>query len=189
MALATSRTCEDTDLISRVLAGETTAFSPLVRKYHDRLFRHIHRRVRDVETAKDLTQETWFKAYRGIETYRCESGFYSWLYRIAENVCIDYFRKQKHAPDPLHEICERRITETHPCPSLAVERAELRQQLRDAIAELPPMRRRVFCLYYHFELPIKAIAKQLGRSEGTIKTHLRNARAQLRDHMTANTEN
>ena len=181
----------DAAIVGRVRSGDSEAFGVLVGKYQSRLSRHIERRVKDVETAKDLSQEVWLKAYRGINTFRCDSSFSSWLFRIAENHVIDYFRKQKHAPslEPLHEISEHHITQTAACPSRDLERAELRRHLRDAIAELPPMRRRVFLLYYHHELPIKAIAKRLCRSEGTIKTHLRNARRQLRDHMTANTEN
>ena len=172
---------DETRLIKRTQHGETEAFSELVRKYQDRLYRHITRRVKDVETARDLCQEVWLKAYRGIDTFRCESSFYAWVYRIAENVIIDFFRKQKDDTEPLHLIDEARITETDVCPSRDVLRAELRSQLREAIRDLPPMRRRVFCLYYHHELPIKAIATRLNRSQGTIKTHLRTARRQLRD--------
>ncbi len=175
----------DFEFILRVRAGDSEAFSPLVRKYQDRLLGHITRRVKDSETSKDLCQEVWLRAYRGIETFRCESSFYSWLYRIAENVIIDFFRKQKDDTEPLHLIDEGRITATAACPSVYIERAELRSQLREAIRDLPPMRRRVFCLYYHQELPIKAIASRLNRSEGTIKTHLRNARSQLRLVLTA----
>ena len=168
-------------LIKRTQWGETEAFSPLVRKYHPRLYTHINGRVKDAETAKNLTQETWLRAFRGIKGFRCESAFYSWLYRIAENVCTDYLRKTPDDTVPLHLCSERHITSVHPCPSRDMERTELRGQLQVAIAELSPIRRRVFCLYYHHELPIKAIAKQLGRKDGTIKTHLRNARQQLRE--------
>jgi len=100
--------------IQRTQNGDTEAFSPLVSKYQPRLYTHIHGRVKDADTAKDLTQETWFKVLRGINTFRCESAFSSWLYRIAENVCIDHFRKQKHDTDPLHLIDEHRITDTIP---------------------------------------------------------------------------
>ena len=133
-----------------------------------------------------MTQETWLKAFRGLKHFRGGAAFSSWLYRIAENVCIDYFRQQKHKPhiEPLHAVEQHRLTETQPCPSRALLRAELRQQLRAAICQLPPMRRRVFVLYYHHDLPIKAIARRLKRSEGTIKTHLRNARRQLRELLT-----
>ena len=173
--------------IQRVRQGDTEAFTSLVSKYQSRVYNHIHGNIKNPETAKDLTQQTWLKAYRGIQGFRCESSFYSWVYRIAENVITDHFRRQKHihAVDPLHLIDTSRITETHPSPCRDLERVELRAQLREAIAQLTPIRRRVFVLYYHFELPIKAIAARLNRSEGTIKTHLRNARLQLQELLTS----
>ena len=176
-------TLDEKHLITRTQSGDPEAFTPLVSKYQDRLYRHINGRVTDPELAKDLTQETWLRAFRAIESYRCESAFYSWLYRIAENVCIDHFRRQKHNTEPLHLIDENRITETVTCPSRDVERAELREHLQAALVALTPIRRRVFLLYYHHELPIKAIAAEIGRSEGTIKTHLRNARLQLQEFL------
>ena len=178
-------TLDDKHFIHCTQAGDTEAFSPLISKYHARLSAHIYARVKDPETAKDLTQETWLRAYRALKNFRGESAFSSWLYRIAENVCIDYFRKQKHRDtEPMHLISEGRITETVPCPSRDLLRQELRLLLRDAIAHLTPLRRHVFLLYYHHDLPIKAIAHRLSKSEGTIKTHLRNARLHLQEHLT-----
>ena len=172
--------------IERTQHGDTEAFTPLVKTYQSRLYTHILGRIKDAETAKDLTQETWIKAFRAINTFRADASFYSWLYRIAENVCIDYYRKQKvaHIIEPIHDINERCIIDTHPCPSHNIARQELRHHLQEAIARLTPTRKRVFLLYYVHEMPIKTIAKQIGRSEGTIKTHLRNARLQLREHLT-----
>ena len=175
---------DEKHLITRTQQGHPEAFNPLVEKYHPRLYTHIHGRIRDAETAEDLTQEVWLKAYRGINTFRGDAAFSSWLYRIAENVIIDHFRKQKQDTDPLHTVDERLLTERCPCPSRESERQELRQFLRTAIAHLTPLRRRVFCLYYHHELPIKTIADRLSKSEGTIKSHLRNARRQLQDLLT-----
>lgn len=108
----------------------------------------------------------------------------TWLYRIAENVCIDYFRKQRHDTEPLHLIDESRITNTYPSPCRDLQCKELRELLRNAIAELTPIRKQVFLLYYFQELPVKAIASRLDKSEGTIKSHLRNARLQLQKHLT-----
>lgn len=163
--------------------GDPEAFTPLISKYQTRLYHHIRRRVKDAEIAKDLTQETWLKALRAVHTYRGTAAFSSWLYRIAENVCIDYFRRQKYNTEPLHLIDENRITKTDPCPSRDVERAELREHLQKALTELTPIRRHVFLLYYHHGLPIKAIAAEIERSEGTVKTHLRNARLQLQEFL------
>ena len=176
---------EERHLIEATQDGDRDAFNPLVRKYQLRIYTHIRRRVTDGEVAKDLSQEVWLRAFRGIKTFRADAAFSSWLYRIAENVCIDYFRKQKHRDtEPLHLIEEHRISETHTCPSQAVERAELRQILQNALDCLSTPRREVFVLYYHHELPIKAIASCLNRSEGTIKTHLRNARLDLQELLT-----
>ena len=174
---------DERQLIQRIQSGDQQAsFTPLVLKYQHKIYRHILGRIKNIETAEDLLQETWMKAYLSINTFRGDAAFYSWLYRIAENVCIDFFRKKRkeHAIEPLHVVDERRIRETHPCPSQGVERAELREQLQAALKTLTPIRKRVFYLYYKEELPIKAIAQQFGRSEGTIKSHLRNTRLQLR---------
>ncbi|RKU35705.1 hypothetical protein C6496_15490 [Candidatus Poribacteria bacterium] len=180
---------DETHFIERTQHGDTEAFNPLVVKYHCHVYNHILGNVKNPETAKDLAQETWLKAYRGITTFRCDSTFTSWLYRIAENVCIDYFRKQKHDTEPLHLIDESRITDTHPSPYRALQRKELREILRNAITGLTPTRKQVFLLYYIQELSIKAIAQQLNRSEGTIKSHLRNARLQLQEHLTPYLDN
>ena len=174
----------DLQLITRTQQGNPEAFTPLVEKYHPWLYSHIRRRVKDAEIAADLTQETWLKVLRAIQSYRGTAAFSSWLYRIAENVCIDHFRRQKYNTEPLHLIDENRITETDPCPSRSVERAELREHLQTALKALTPIRRHVFLLYYHHGLPIKVIAAEIGRSEGTIKSHLRNARLQLQEFLT-----
>ena len=176
-------TLDEKHLIERTQSGDPEAFTPLVGKYQNRLYSHINRRVRDPELAKDLTQETWLRALRSISNFRGDAAFYSYLYRIAENVCTDHFRRQKYNTEPLHLIDENRITQTVPCPSRDLERAELRQLLQKALTTLTPIRRRVFLLYYHHELPIKAISAEIGRSEGTIKSHLRNARLQLQEFL------
>ena len=182
---------DERHFIERTQHGDTEAFTPLVTTYQSRLYTHILGRIKDAETAKDLTQETWIKAFRGINTFRADASFYSWLYRIAENICIDYYRKQKVARivEPIYDIDERRITDTHTCPSQDITRQELRQQLQEAVNHLTPTRKRVFLLYYVHEMPIKAIATRLKRSEGTIKTHLRNARLQLRELLTPYLQN
>ena len=177
---------DERHFIERIQHGDTEAFNPLVQKYHPKIYTHIFGRIKNAETAKDLTQETWIKAFRAINTFRADASFSSWLYRIAENVCIDFFRKQKAAYDiaPLHTVAETQIEKTYPDPAELLTRSELRQYLHDAIAALTPSRKRVFLLYYFEELSIKAIATHTGRSEGTVKTHLRNARLQLRECLT-----
>ena len=175
---------DETALIERTQQGEVEAFSPLVRKYHARLYHHIQKRLRDPEVAKDLTQETWLKAYRGIGSYRGDSAFYSWGYRIAENVITDHFRRHGAETASRQIGDETCFRETDTCPSQALLRKELKDHLKNAIACLTKPRRDVFVLYYLHELPIKAIATRLNRSEGTITPHLRNVRIQLKELLT-----
>ncbi len=173
-------------LIALTQQGDTEAFNPLVTKYQYRIYTVIQRQVKDPEAAKDLCQETFLKAYLAINTFRGDSAFYSWIYRIAKNVCIDFQRKQQteHDIDPLHAVDERRILNTHPDPGDVLQKRELRQMLWGAIQLLPPTRKRVFLLRYSQHLPIKEIAILLNKSEGTIKTHLYKARHQLRELLT-----
>ncbi|RKU36758.1 hypothetical protein C6496_12620 [Candidatus Poribacteria bacterium] len=116
-----------------------------------------------------------------------DSAFCSWLYRIAENVCTDYFRRQhkERNIEPLHTIDEYRIANTCPSPCRDLECQELREHLQAAIAELMPVHKEVFQLYYIHQLSIKTIATRLGCSEGTIRSHLRNARLQLQEYLTS----
>ena len=178
---------DERQLLTRTRQGDPQAFNPLVQKYHPKIYTHILGRIKSVETAKDLTQETWLKAFRAMDTFRGDAAFSSWLYRIAENVCIDFFRKQKvsrNHVESLHTVDERNITDTHPSPCQDLERQELRFYLRAAIQRLTQTRKQVFLLYYAQDLSIKQIAIRLKKSEGTIKTHLRNARLQLQESLT-----
>lgn len=185
--LSETKEIEEIVLITRAQQGDTEAFSPLVRKYQQKIYTLIYQHVRDRETAKDITQDVFLKAFRALPGFKGESVFYSWLYQIAVNCCIDYHRKQKS-----RAVLERqefhtnpddtlRMTKTHPSPCQLMEQKELRHILRKACQHLPPMRHRVFTLRYTEELSIKEIASKLNKSEGTVKTHLYHAHRQLRD--------
>ena len=178
-------------LIARTQQGDSESFNPLVTKSQNHIYTLIRKQVQDPEIAKNLTQETFLKAFRAINTFRGDSAFYSWIYRIARNICIDFQRKQQaeQGIDPLHTIDERRSTDTHSDPGDILQKQELRQILRDAIAHLPPTRQRVFLLRYAEELPIKDIATRIKRSEGTVKTHLHKAHHQLRELLTPYRQN
>ena len=99
-------------------------YNPLVWKYQHRVYTCLRKQVKDSETAKDLCQETFLKAFIGINTFRGKSTFYSWIYRIAQNVCIDFLHKQKVEHDlvPLHTVDEHCITDRHPDPCDTLQR-------------------------------------------------------------------
>ena len=84
-------------LVTRVLNGDADAFNPLVRKYQQKIYNLIYRQVHDRETAKDLCQEVFLKAWQALPKFKGQSVFYTWLYKIAVNCSIDFLRKHKQA--------------------------------------------------------------------------------------------
>ncbi len=177
---------DDRELIERVQNGDAEAFNPLVLKYQEKIYNLVYLRVRDRETAKDLCQDIFLKAFQGLPRFRRDSTFYSWIYQIAVNCSIDFLRKQNRRKVlmferlPFNSDNEFPMIPTVPSPSEALETEELGYIIRKAVCRLSPGQRRVFKLRYQSGLPIKEIAVLLNKSEGTIKTHLYHAHRRLR---------
>lgn len=177
---------DDREFVDRVRNGDTEAFNPLVLKYQGKIYNLIYLRVQDRETARDLCQDVFLKAFQGLPRFRRDSTFYSWLYQIAVNCSIDFLRKRNRQRVlmfealPVDADSELPMAQTRPCPAEALESEELGRIIRQAIRRLSPGQRRVFRLRYQKELPIKEIALRLNRSEGTVKTHLYHAHRRLR---------
>ncbi len=177
---------DDREFVERVQNGDTEAFNPLVLKYQGKIYNLIYLRIQDRETARDLCQDVFLKAFQGLPRFRWDSTFYSWLYQIAVNCSIDFLRKRNRQSVlmfealPIDTDSELPMAQTRPCPAEALESEELGRIIRQAIRRLSPGQRRVFRLRYRRELPIKEIALRLNRSEGTVKTHLYHAHRRLR---------
>jgi RNA polymerase sigma-70 factor, ECF subfamily len=172
-------------LIERFQNGETEVFNTLVLIYQSRVYSLVCKYVPNPETAKDLCQDVFIKAYRALPKFKRESAFYSWIYRITINLCIDYLRKQKrlHAlsidelsAGPNDDIF---LNDSKPLPPDRAETNELGRVIGQAVSQLPPGQRRVFNLRYQEGLQLKEIAARLDRSEGTIKAHLHHAHRRL----------
>jgi RNA polymerase sigma-70 factor (ECF subfamily) len=176
---------DEQELVERFQNGEEQAFNALVIEYQKRVFNLIYKYVPNSETAKDLSQEVFLKAFLALPHFKRQSAFYSWLYRIAINLCIDYLRKQKRSHlQPLSELPtdlndEEILNDLKPLPPDQAEAKELGQIIGKAVNQLPPGQRRVFNLRYQEGLQLKEIAARLDRSEGTIKAHLYHARRRL----------
>ena len=163
----------DSVLITRFQSGESGVFDQLCRRHHDRIHGVIRSIVAGPDDALDLTQEVFLKAYQRLHTFKQASQFYSWLYRIAVNQCIDFMRRQsKHHVLIDEPFCEQSFCPVSVPPSAALEREEFHRQLNAALPALTPCQRRVFALHYNDELSLKAIARRLNRSTGTVKAHL-----------------
>ena len=85
---------DEAELVARAQNGDTEAFNPLVYKYQQKIYNLIYRKVRDRETAKDLCQEVFLKAWQALPNFKGQCVFYSWLYQIAVNRSIDFLRKR-----------------------------------------------------------------------------------------------
>ena len=172
-------------LVNQFQNGDTEAFNPLVLKYQKKIYNLMYQRVRDQETAKDLCQEVFLKAFNALPNFKGGSAFYSWIYRIAINCSIDFQRQRnrnkvltfEELPVEADEVL--RMTDAHPSPERLLDEKELGLIIRKAVKKLPPGQRRVFNLRHRRELAIKEIAALLNRSEGTVKAHLHHAHRQL----------
>ena len=176
---------DEQELIARAQNGDTEAFNPLVYKYQQKIYNLIYRKVRDRETAKDLCQEVFLKAWQALPNFKGQSVFYSWLYQIAVNRSIDFLRKRnrrqvigfeelpQNADDTLQMI------EVQPSPCALLEKKELEHIIRKAIRKLPSGQRSIIYLRHWEGIPIKEIASRLGKSENTVKTYLYHARRKL----------
>ena len=177
----------DTQLIQRFQEGDSKVFDLLYCRYRDRVYGVIRCIISNPEDALDLTQDVFLKAFQGLKNFKRASQFYSWLYRITINRCIDYTRRQsKHrviSNNPVSdEVFYHYATNCHlPAPTRAIETEEFYVYLRQAVMQLTPKQREVFVLRYREELPLKEIGSKMGRSIGTVKAHLFQAHHSLRE--------
>jgi len=178
---------DEDELLNRFRNGDIEAFNPLVLKYEKKIYNLIYHQIRDRETAKDISQEVFLKAFKALPNFKGGSAFYSWIYRIAINSSIDFQRQRNRSkvltfeelPPDADEVL--RMSASHPSPEKLLEEKELGKIIRKAVRKLPPGQRRVFNLRHRRELAIKEIAVLLNRSESTIKTHLHHAHRRLQD--------
>jgi RNA polymerase sigma-70 factor, ECF subfamily len=182
----------DADLVSLAQEGREAAFRELVRRYERPVFSLIFRMVRDRETAEDLAQDTFIKVLNHIDRYRPEFKLSSWLFKIANNVAIDFLRKRQletvsldgspHAAT-LAEI-EATSFDVAARQETALEELESRElgsAIERAIASLRPEYRSCILLRHVEGRSYEEIAATLDLPLGTVKTYIHRARHQLRD--------
>ena len=182
----------DADLVSLAQEGREAAFRELVRRYERPVFSLIFRMVRDRETAEDLAQDTFIKVLNHIDRYRPEFKLSSWLFKIANNVAIDFLRKRQletvsldgspHAAT-LAEI-EATSFDVAARQETALEELESRElgpAIERAIASLRPEYRSCILLRHVEGRSYEEIAATLDLPLGTVKTYIHRARHQLRE--------
>lgn len=171
----------DADLIAQCLAGDSSAFDPLVERYERRVFAVCYRYTLNREDAKDLTQDTFVRAYRALRSFRGDSAFPTWLHRIAVNACLSY-KTSPSQKRPMEELDE---TATDPRPSVEhdLEASLQKDALRAALERLPEKQRMTVVLKVMEDRTHAEVANLLGSSVGTVKANLFFAIQNLRKHL------
>lgn len=179
----------DAALVERALADDLAAFEQLVARYQNKIMGFVARMLDDREEAEDVTQEVFIKAYRSLDSFRGAASFSTWLYRIATNLCIDRARKRKRSPQQAYSLDEpidkeeeqggRDVPDFSTEPLKAVEREELRRQVRQTVAQMPEKLRAVLLMCDIQGMAYEDIAKVLDCPIGTVKSRLFHARADL----------
>lgn len=159
------------NLIARLKDRKTreSAFRDLVGLYQERIYWHIRRFVLEHEDANDIMQNTFLKAYRGLDGFKGDSRIYTWLYRIASNESITYVNRNKHRHGGGLEAAEHLATD----PFFDGDAAQL--MLQKALAELPEKQRMVFNLKYFDELSYQEMSEILDTSVGALKASFHHA--------------
>jgi RNA polymerase sigma-70 factor, ECF subfamily len=178
---------DDRTLVERCQAGQLEAYEILVGRYRQRVYSLAYGMLRNEQDATDLSQETFVKAWQAIRGFKKNASFYTWLYRITTNLCIDFVRKRDRRPtvpfeeavDPEADVDVEIAPSSQPLPSEEVQRKELREQINVALRELSPEHRAVIQLREFDGLDYAEIAKAVGCQIGTVMSRLHYARKHL----------
>lgn len=159
---------EDAPLIARARAGEAAAFGALYDRYVEAVYRYVFYRVRETAEAEDVTSEVFMKALRAMPRYETRQPFLAWLYRIARNAVIDRARRRRTQvsfEDALAHPNADRILD----PDATLFQQVDAETLRGAIRQLTPLQQEVIVLRYVEGLDTRAIARIVGKREGTVR--------------------
>uniref|UniRef100_A0A7C6EHC6 RNA polymerase sigma factor n=1 Tax=candidate division WOR-3 bacterium TaxID=2052148 RepID=A0A7C6EHC6_UNCW3 len=168
----------DLELIRKVKSGETQAFDCLMQRYGNRIYRVIYGMVHNYADAEDLVQETFVHAYKGIKKFKEQYQFYTWLYRIAINLCINYCKRKKIIQFTSLANAEFYADKN---PKASLEAQELKRVVERQLAQLSNEQKMVFVLRTFEEMSYQEIADILGISVGTVMSRLARARQKLKE--------
>ena len=180
---------DDREIIERVLAGDNNAFGELVERYQVKVYNLALRLTGNEDDACDMAQEAFLRAWRSLGAFQFESAFSTWLFRLTHNVCIDHLRSRQRKSavsltvqdDESSELSQLDLPDPAPDPEQALLLAEDRALVAQALAALPADYREILTLRAINDLSYQQIAEILHLQEGTVKSRLSRARAQLRN--------
>lgn len=178
---------EDAVLVQRAKSGDGKAYDELILLYKDAVHGIIYRMVRNQQEAEDLTQEAFIKAYNSINSFNEEYAFSTWLFKIATNNCIDFFRKRKlktQSMDQSIRYKDDEIKQEYADPERTADKeilaSEKTKLIRQAIEQLPEKYRTAIILRHTEEKSYEEIAELLDLPLGTVKARIFRAREMLK---------
>jgi len=180
----------DDELIDRFRneSSRSEAFSVMVTRYRERLYWHIRKMVIVHEDADDVLQNSFLKAWKGLDTFKGEAQLYTWLYRIATNESINFLNQKRNRNMVPLEDAEYLLSQSlHHDEYFSGD--DLQKQLQQAILSLPEKQRIVFNMRYFDEVPYDEMSEILGTSAGALKASYHHAVKKIKDWFELNVEN
>ena len=192
-ARALQRT-EDDELIRAAQRGDRSAFDSLVRRYDQAVLRLALHMLGNEQDAQDIHQEAFLKAYRHLGNFRFECSFYTWLYRIVTNLCLDQLRRRKSrredpatmvdsSGDEMDLLSNVSDTRAMASPARELDRKTMGESINQALDKLTPRERMVFELKHYQGLKLRTIGEMLNTTEETAKNTLFRATRKLRANL------
>jgi RNA polymerase sigma-70 factor, ECF subfamily len=184
----------ETELIREAQAGNRAAFDALVKQYEQQVLRLALHLTGSEQDAEDIYQEAFLKAYRYIGNFRFECSFYTWIYRIVTNLCLDQLRRRKtrredqavitdHSGDEIDILASVSDDRSFSNPAKELDRKVLADRIQQALARLTPRERMVFELKHYQGLRLRTIGEMLNTTEETAKNTLFRATKKLRSQL------
>jgi len=188
---------DEAALIAASREGDAEAFGILVERYMPRALAFATRMTGNPEDAEDIVQDSFVKAYNKLGSFRGDSGFFTWFYRLLSNACLDHMRRGSLVKrifyfgrpvqdgedyDPVDQAAD---PDPGSSPDSGVYRGEAAKDINEALMKLSPRQRAVFLLRHDEGLKTAEVAEALGISEGAVKSHLVRAIAALRKELKA----
>jgi RNA polymerase sigma factor (sigma-70 family) len=182
---ATQKHEDDLIIIRSVLSGDSSQFALLWQKYNKQIFASVLKLVRSIDDADDIVQDTFLKAFNALHSYNQTFPFPAWLYKIASNTCIDYFRRKRIRPISIENINREGgdIYDIIPDKSTPIDvniiNNETKEQLLKAVEQLPLRYKQCIQLRHFEELSYEEISIKMNLPLGTVKITLFRARKML----------
>jgi len=173
-------TTNDQDLITKILDGETNAFTVLVNRYKDLVFSLALKMLKNRDEAEEVSQDAFIKVYKSLSKFKGDSKFSTWIYKVTYNSCLDRLKqyKKNYANVAIDEFTENQIKTIDNAFDTMVQQ-ERKQAIKDCLNELPNDDNVLLTLYYFEELSLEEISKIIGITANNVKVKLFRSRKKL----------